>query len=457
MPFARALFAASLTVSLASAANTGGSKPTYHKDVEPLLQKNCQSCHRPGEVAPMSFLTYKETRPWAKAIRQAVATKKMPPWFADPRYGKFHNDPRLSEDAINTITAWADSGAPEGNAKDAPKPIAWTVGWAIPQPDVILKMPVAFKVPATGTVEYQNIVIPTNFTEDKWIQMAEARPGNRATTHHIVAFIREPGSNYMANLKEGEFFSPRDTAKKMAEDRAAGKLPTEGSPEDMRRRQVNAAGMPTEILVGYAPGTDPSVYKPGQAKLLKKGSALVFQLHYTPNGKPGEDISEVGLVFAKEPVKERVITTNSGTFNFAIPPGDPNYEVKSTMTIQTDAKLIDFNPHMHVRGKDFEYRITYPTGESEIALKVKYDFNWQLYYRPEKEILLPAGTRIDCVAHYDNSANNPNNPDPKATVRWGDQSWEEMMFGWFDVAIDVNKDPMDLRRPAKAAKKGADD
>ncbi len=453
MTFARALSVATLTAALAAAANTSGSKPTFHKDVEPLLQKNCQSCHRPGEVAPMSFLSYKDTRPWAKAIRQAVATKKMPPWFADPRYGKFHNDPRLSEEAINTITAWADNGAPEGSPKDAPKPILWTQGWSIPQPDVILKMPVAFKVPATGTVEYQNVVVPTNFTEDKWIQMAEARPGNRATTHHIVAFIREPGSPYLADQKPGEFFSPREEAKKASEARAAG---VAGSPEDMRRRQAGAAAMPTEILVGYAPGTDPSVYKPGQAKLLKKGSALVFQLHYTPNGKPGEDISEVGLVFAKVPVKERVITTNSGTFNFAIPPGDPNYEVKSTMTIQTDAKLIDFNPHMHVRGKDFEYRITYPTGESEIALKVKYDFNWQLYYRPEKEILLPAGTRIDCVAHYDNSANNPNNPDPKATVRWGDQSWEEMMFGWFDVAIDVKKDPMDLRRPRKGAGPGAD-
>src|SRR6185295_8171985 len=180
MTFTRALFAATLTVGLAAAANTSGSNPTFHKGVEPLLQKNCQSCHRPGEVAPMSFLSYKETRPWAKAIRQAVSTKKMPPWFADPRYGKFHNDPRLSEEAIKTITAWADNGAPEGNQKDAPKPIALTVGWSIPHPDVILKMPVAFKVPATGTVEYQNVVVETNFTEDKWIEMAEARPGNRA-------------------------------------------------------------------------------------------------------------------------------------------------------------------------------------------------------------------------------------------------------------------------------------
>ncbi|MEO8027432.1 MAG: thiol-disulfide isomerase [Bryobacteraceae bacterium] len=447
MLLARALFAATLTLGLAAVASAAGSKPTFHKDVEPLLQKNCQSCHRPGEVAPMSFLSYKETRPWAKAMKQAVSTKKMPPWFADARYGKFHNDPRLSEEAIHTISAWADSGAPEGNPKDAPKPMEWTTGWAIPQPDAILKMPVAFKVPASGTVEYQNIVVPTNFTEDKWIQMAEARPGNRAITHHIVAFIREPGSKYMDNLKPGEFLSPRETAKAAAADRAAGKPPA----EETRRRQAAASSMPTEILVGYAPGTDPIKFGPGQAKLLKKGSALVFQLHYTPNGKEGEDISEVGLVFAKGPVTERVITSNAGSFTFAIPPGDPNYEVKASVTIQTDARLIDFNPHMHLRGKDFEYKIVYPNGESEVALKVNYDFNWQLYYRPEKPIVLPAGTRIDCVAHFDNSANNPANPDPKATVRWGDQSWEEMMFGWFNVAIDVNKDPMDLRRPKKSS------
>jgi len=204
-------------------------------------------------------------------------------------------------------------------------------------------------------------------------------------------------------------------------------------------------------MVGYAPGTDPVVLEPGTAKLVKAGSDLVLQLHYTPNGKAAVDRSEVGLIFAKEPPKERVYTTNAGNLGFAIPPGDPNYEVRSQIVLQADTRLVDFNPHMHLRGKDFEYKIVYPTGESEIALKVRYDFNWQLYYRPEKPIVLPAGTRIECVAHFDNSANNPANPDPTRTVRWGEQSWEEMMFGWFDIAFDAKKDPMELLRPKRPA------
>jgi hypothetical protein len=427
----RSLLVGSALASLALAAT--GSKPvTFHKDVEGILQNRCQTCHRAGEVAPMSLVNYKDARPWAKAIRQAVLTKKMPPWFADPHYGKFRNDPSLSQAEIDTLVAWADGGAVEGNPKDAPKPLEWVTGWGIGKPDVVLTMPTKVDVPATGTVDYQYMVIPTNFTEDKWIQMAEARPGNRAVTHHIVVFTREKGSAYMMGAEPGVIFTPKSLAEARAK---SGQKP--GSP------------IPSEILVGYAPGTDPVKLEPGQAKLIKAGSDIVLQLHYTPNGTATTDISQIGLVFAKEPPKQRVFVTNAGNLGFAIPPGDPNYEVKATMTVQTDAYLVDFNPHMHLRGKDFEFRITYPTGESEVALKVKYDFNWQLYYRPVKPILLPAGTRIDCIAHFDNSPNNPANPDPTKTVRWGEQSWEEMMFGWFDVAIDAGKDPAELTRRVK--------
>ncbi|HYL72765.1 MAG TPA: thiol-disulfide isomerase [Bryobacteraceae bacterium] len=446
--FIRSLLLGSSLAAVACAATQ--TKVTFNKDVLPIVQKHCQNCHRPGEVAPMSFLTYNEARPWAKAIRQAALTKKMPPWFADPHYGHFKNDPSLAQSEIDTLVAWADAGAPEGNPKDAPKPIDWVNGWGIGKPDLVLSMPTDYQVPITGTVEYQYIVIPTGFTEDKWIQAAEARPGNRAVTHHIVVFVREPGSAYMRDVTPGTVFSPRS----LAQQASAAAASNSADAAAKRRQASSAAGFPTEIVVGYAPGTDPVRLDPGQAKLIKAGSDLVLQLHYTPNGKAATDRSQVGFVFAKQPPKERVYTTSAGNLGFAIPPGDPNYEVKASITLQTDARLVDFNPHMHLRGKDFEFRITYPTGESEVALKVKYDFNWQLYYRPEKPIILPAGTRIDCTAHYDNSANNPANPDPTKTVRWGEQSWEEMMFGWFDVAIAANQDPMDLRRPKKPATGG---
>jgi hypothetical protein len=426
----RSTFAFAAVLPLA--ASSVPAKPTFSKDVLPVFQKACQECHRPGEAAPFSMLSYKDVRPWAKSIKQAVVSKKMPPWFADPNYGKFANDRSLSQTEIDTIVKWVDSGAPEGNPKDAPPNKTWTTGWAIPTPDVTYKMRQPFEIPATGVVDYQHIVIPSGFTEDKWIQFAEARPGNRALTHHIVVYVREPGSKWLADAEPYVPYQPK-------------KL----DPNLTSSQRTAALGSPGEILVGYAPGTPPIALKPGTAKKVKAGSDFVFQLHYTPTGKAGSDISELGLVFAKEPVKERVMVMAATNMGFAIPPGADNYEVKSSITLNAPAKLIDFNPHMHVRGKDFQYKIVYPDGREEIALKVKYDFNWQLYYTPVKPYDLPAGTRIECVAHFDNSANNPYNPDPKATVRWGLQTFEEMMNGFFDIAFDANMDPAEFRRPLK--------
>lgn len=436
----RSVLAGALFATFALAANSTGSKVTFHKDVAPIFQKKCQACHRPGEIGPMSLLTYKDARPWAKSIKQAVATRKMPPWFADPNHGKFANDPSLSPEELNTVVSWVDAGAPEGSAKDSPKPVEWVEGWGIGKPDVTFNVP-RYKVPPSGTIDYQYVVIPTNFKEDTWIQMAEARPGNRSVTHHIVVYVREPGSYYMSDAKPGEFFQPPK--------REARRPTTKEEMEAMRKEM--AKRLPTEILVGYAPGTDPIRLNPGTAKLVKAGSDLVVQMHYTPNGKEAEDVSQIGFKLAKGPVTERIYIMSAPNLGFAIPPGDPNHEVRSSVTLQADARLVDFNPHMHLRGKDFEYTIVYPDGRKEVALKVKYDFDWQLYYRPKEPILLPAGTRIECVAHFDNSANNPKNPDPKATVRFGEQSWEEMMIGWFDVAIPASLDPRDLMRPKKAA------
>lgn len=404
------------------------STVTFSKDVAPILQNNCQGCHRPGEPTPMSLLTYKEARPFAAAISEAVAMKKMPPWFADPKFGHFSNDRSLKQQDIDTLVAWAKTGAKEGNPKDLPKPIAFVEGWNIGKPDLTLEMPLDFKIAASGTVDYQYILIPGNFKEDTWVQQTEIRPGNRKLVHHVIAFVRPPGSKFMQNAKPGVPYNEKD-----------------------------ANGNAGEFLVGYAPGMISTKLEPGRAKMIEAGSDIVLQLHYTANGTEGTDRTKVGFVFAKDPVKERVITLAATTTKFEIPANDPNYKVTTAFEFGSDAKVADYTPHMHLRGKDFEYTAVYPTGERETLLKVPhYSFDWQLTYFPEKELIVPKGTRIECVAHYDNSVNNPANPDATKAVRYGEQSWEEMMFGFFDVVIDAKVSPTSLypqrrKKPVAAA------
>ena len=424
-----------VTAAMAAPPAKVTSGVTYNKDVLPILQNRCQACHRPGEIGPMPFLTYKETRPWAKAIREAVSSTKMPPWFADPKYGHFANDRSMSRKEIETISAWVDSGVPEGNPKDRPAAREFIDGWAMDKPDAVYQIPTAFPVPASGTVEYQYIVVPTNLTEDKWVRMTEARPTNRAVVHHVVVYIREPNSKWL----RGEatpgvpFVPPAKTA--------------DGKP----RSDIGGGG--SDILTIYTPGNSPDVWRPGLAKLIKAGSDLVFQLHYTANGKAGEDQSRVGVVFAKEPPAERVMTLGLGTDKFAIPPGDPNYRVPFTATLPNSSTLLSFFPHMHLRGKAFEYKVTQPGGEQETLLKIdNYNFNWQLTYRLENPLLLQEGAKIEVAGYFDNSPNNPYNPDPKATVKFGEQSWEEMMIGFIDVAIDAKMDKKTFlaKKPVKA-------
>ncbi len=412
------------------------SAVTFHRDVLPVLQKNCQGCHRTGEAAPMSLVTYQEARPWAKAIKEAVLTKRMPPWFADPAHGKFSNDRSLARTEMETLVAWADHGAKEGDPKDAPAPRKFVTGWNIGQPDLVVEMPHEFQVPASGTIDYQYIVIPVNLTEDRWIQLAEVRPGNRALVHHVIAFIRGPKSKWMRDAQPGEPFVPKKRT-------------------DGRRDEGEGSG---EFLVGYAPGTVPEMLEPGQGKLMKAGSDLVFQMHYTANGKAGTDRTKLGITFSKSPPTQRVLTAGAQNRKFVIPAGAANYRVDSEMTLQDSATLTGFLPHMHLRGKSFEYRLVYPTGETEILLQVpQYNFNWQLSYYLEKPLLLPKGTKIECTAHFDNSANNPGNPNPNEEVRWGDQSWEEMMIGFFDLAIDAKADAGKLFRKEKENRTGSED
>ncbi len=438
-------------IATAAVAATVSTSVTYSKDIAPILQRNCQGCHRPGEAAPMSLLTYQEARPWAKAIREAVLVKRMPPWFADPHFGKWSNDVSMPQAEVDTLVAWADGGAREGNPKDLPPPRKFVDGWNIGLPDAVIEMPQEFRVAASGTIEYQYVVIPTGFTGDKWVRMAEIRPGNRAVVHHVIGFIREPGSTWMKDAKPGEPFVPRRRYDDPQRGREANR---EANPEGSRpapeRSNERGAG---SMLVGFAPGMQPQVLPAGHAILVKAGSDLVFQMHYTANGKPGLDRTKIGLIFAKEPVTRRVLIAPATNNKFVIPPGAGNHQVDSEITIQSSASLIALMPHMHLRGKDFEYRLVRPAAAPEVMLRVpKYNFNWQLFYYFDKPLELTKGTKIECTAHFDNSPNNPDNPDPASEVKWGDQSWEEMMIGWFSVAFDPSMKPEDLfqreRRPA---------
>lgn len=404
--------------AVASAAPAGTPSVTFNKEVLPILQAKCQECHRPGEAAPMSLIGYKDARPWAKSIKQAVATRKMPPWFADPHVGKFANDRSLSQQEIDTLVAWVDAGAPEGNPKDAPAPRTFVEGWNIGKPDLVLEMPTAFNVPATGTIEYQYVIVPTHLTEDRWVQSVEVRPGARANMHHVITTIREPGSKWFENEPVGVAFVPA-------------------------KGDRSGTGDGTMGLGGYVPGqTTPPSDAPHRATLLKAGSDIVMQLHYTTNGKAAVDQTKLGIIFAKEPPKDVLIGGNSATLRINIPAGEPDYHVQATSTVQYDCDLISMMPHAHVRGKSFEYRIVRPNGETETVLRVpKYDFNWQLTYYLDKPLHLEKGTKVQVYATFDNSANNPFNPDPTKEVHWGEQTWEEMMMGYFSVVVKASDIP----------------
>ena len=411
--------AAGVLVATATAP-TEKPLPTFYKDILPLLQGHCQSCHRPGEVALMPLVTYEQTRPWAPAIAKAVQSGMMPPWFADPRFGHFSNDPSLTPQQIATTLAWVAAGAPAGDPHDAPAPPQWTEGWNIAKPDVVLAMPRPVAIPANGDVEYTYEIVPTHFAEDKWIQMAEVHPSSPQYVHHAVVYIRPPDSQWLRHAPVG--------------------MPFTASTLSDPQERLEAHGTTSDLLLVYAPGSSPDHWPDGMAKFVPAGSDLVFQVHYTTNGTAGNDQTSVGMAFAKSPPRQRVITLQLNDHAFIIPPGADDFRVEVQGTLPRDATLLSLFPHMHLRGKRFEYDIVQPDGSVETLLRVNYHFHWQLSYRLAKPRLLTAGTRLRAVAWYDNSRNNPHNPDPNATVTWGDQTYQEMMVGFFDVAVPANMD-----------------
>ena len=374
---------------------------TFTQDVAPIFAESCMTCHRPGEIAPMSLLSYEEARPWARSIKREVLSGAMPPWHADPEYGYFSNDRRLSEEEIQTIVAWVDAGAPRGKPEDMPELPEFLEGWQLSHllgpPDAVFQMEEEFIVPASGPDLNPNIDVPMPLDQDRWLIAAEVR-GNPRVVHHNVVSVYGP---------DGE----RDR---------------------------------TGRLASVVPGKQYDLFAPGSGKYVRKGSHLRFGLHYHPYGKEERDQSSVGVWFAKEPLQYQLYTAVVADPGLAIPPGDPNYLSVGEWEFPFDSHLTLMKPHMHYRGKDMEYKVVYPDGKEQILLRVpEYDMNWQMNYELEEPIFMPKGSKMIVTAHFDNSTENRWNPDPTMWVYWGDDSRDEMMEGWFDYSkkLDAPVDP----------------
>jgi len=437
--------AASLMLVTGVFAADTSSSITFNKDVLPILQKNCQGCHRPGQVAPMSFLTYESTRPWAKAMKTAVASRKMPPWFADPQYGHFNNDRSLPQVDIDTIVKWADSGAPQGDSKDAPPPVQWPEsGWQI-KPDVIVQGPV-YEVPAKSIVEWTWVPVPSGFTKDTWVTSVEVKTETIQVTHHICLSFRP----HSPDVQYGTMKTNRQNIERDAEgnETLESKLRNrqQFAPGQVRTQQAAQQAGGGGIEECYEPGRQAADFRPyNAAKLIPAGTDIWVNLHYTPNGNPYTDHVQIGFTLAKEEPQRKYLALSTSSPNdpehFAIPPNDPNWESPpAVVTFNQDVELVGLMPHMHLRGKDMIFKLEYPDGRKETVLNVPhYDFNWQLWY--DTSLKVPKGTKMTVIAHYDNSPNNKFNPNPNRTVYYGDQTWEEMMFPSYGVIVEKNADP----------------
>jgi hypothetical protein len=427
---------------------------TFNKDVLPVLQRNCQSCHRPDGIAPMSFLTYSGTRPWAKAIKAKVLNREMPPWFADSNYAKLRNAPRLTQADIDTLVAWADTGSAEGGSVDRPSDVHWVEGWRI-QPDVVVSMEEPYRVRARGAGEIQQFVVPNPFKEDTWVTSIEIRPGDPSVVHHVIVQIPEQIQRVPRIV-----FAPKDCDKcaqqappvknavlTAAVDAFANRQGFSSYSDTLARLEERRTGRGafTTMEAVYAPGTSPLDFRyTDSAKLIRAGKPIRIEVHYTPNGKETTDLTKVGFTIAKTAPHRRFVLMAPEHLvdsRKPIPAGDSNWETKGELTFEQDAELAWFMPHMHLRGKDMTFRLVYPDGRQETVLSAKFNFNWQLGYELAKPIKVTKGTRMIVTAHHDNSANNPSNPTPNLPVKWGEMTSQEMMLPWFGVIVDHDAQP----------------
>jgi hypothetical protein len=405
-------------VVLASVGTGAGGRqapapPTFSRDVAPIVYRHCVSCHRPGEAAPMSLLTYESARPWAAAIARKVGDGSMPPWHADGAPGVFANERLLTTAEKDTLTSWSASGAAQGDPTDLPPAPVFTDGWQIGQPDVVFEMPDAYTVPAAGTIEYEYFYVPTNFTSSQWLEAIEVRPGNRAVVHHVLVYYAAP---------------PDTTASvpTLRPNREHSRIPSSG-----RRGASPPQRLPgqKQLIATYAPGTSPQVFKPGAALRLPPGGTIELQMHYTPSGTAVSDRTRVGMRFAKAAPADEIRASQFVNAVFTIPAGAESHEVTTDVEFLQDATVWGLFPHTHLRGKRWRYTLQLPDGQMRELLSVsKYDFNWQTYYMFTAPVQVPRGSKIISTAWYDNSAANRANPDPSGPVRWGDQTWEEMQY-----------------------------
>jgi hypothetical protein len=453
---------------IGSKADSGGpASVTFTKDVAPILYSNCATCHHPGDIAPFSVLSYKDARPWARSIKEKVVSKEMPPWPADPHFGDFANDKRLSQKDISTITAWVDQGAPEGNPTDLPTAPSFYEGWHIGKPDVVLTMPKQYSLAPDGPDEYVYFKVPTNFTHDVWVQAVEALPGNRKIVHHIIAFVLPPEKGFMSIVKPTPAFIEEMKRKLAFYEDGSLQLVKPDAPviNDGCSSPGGGGGVfldDTEregwgrFLAGEAPGTQPAEWRDGMAKLIPAGSTILLQIHYhRTTGAEGvqTDRSSIGLRFAKEPPDKEVTTEPVVNYHFQIPAGADDQEVTSCYTVKADSHIIGLTPHMHLRGKDMTIMAYYPDGRKETLLSVPhYSFNWQTTYYLKNPVAVPKDTKIVCIAHFDNSAKNKYNPDPTKSVRFGDPTYYEMMIGFVEYTLDSQHLNQDTARAAAAGK-----
>ena len=406
----------SLAIAPTGAQQSPASAPTFSKDVAPILYKNCVSCHRPGEVAPMSLLTYEQARPWAKAILKVTANGTMPPWHADAPAGTFNNERGLTDRERQTLSEWVAAGAPNGDSRDLPAPPTFTDGWTLGTPDVVLEMQEDYRLPARGTIQYEWFYIPTNFTEPKWVTSFEVRPGDRAAVHHVLVYHRAKPNGKQPPIARGN-----------KQHQSNPPPDEEGVSQRPQRRDLN--GMPPRLVATYAPGTNPQVAPAGTAFRLEPGGFIELQMHYTATGKPTSDRTKIGITFSKEPAPREVVAQHFMNMQMKLPAGAADVPITTDLEFLQDATVWGIFPHTHLRGKKWAYQLVLPSGETRSILSVpRYDFNWQTYYMFKEPLRVPKGAKIVSTAWYDNSAANKSNPDPTKEVLWGDQTWQEMQY-----------------------------
>jgi hypothetical protein len=427
------LLAASLS------AEAGAGTPTFTKDIAPIFYERCVQCHRPGSIAPMSLLEYKSARPWAISIREAVLSRKMPPWFADPQFGHFANDTRLNPRQMETIKAWVDSGAVEGEPKDLPKPPEFTEGWSLGRPDIVVDIGEDFAV-KPGADDYEHFIVPMNLKQGVWIRGAELRPGNRRVVHHahVNPVLREndAGPATIQAMNSIDPYLEHDgNLTRIRMD--APVLNDACAPDAPPLPYIH--GFQEGALASYLPGRQADVFADGSAKWIPPGTSLEFSIHYARVREPQTDRTSVGLYLAPGPPERVLHRMDLRNFFFLIPPGAANHAVKRCYTFEQDRLVLSITPHMHFRGKDVQYEVTHPNGTHEVLLSVPhYNFDWQLVYRFADPILIEKGSVLMLTAHFDNSPNNPANPNPAKAIRWGDKSEEEMFSNYIEY-LDPEK------------------